>query len=129
MTIPEHEQDKELPNRIIKDELAGVFNWVLEGLERILSNRRFSPCTAAEKILNVYKKESDTVALFIEDNGYYEDLENYTPLAVLFREYRDYCLDNGYKPVSNRTLSARFRNLGYTAEKKSIGMAVSIYRQ
>lgn len=128
VTIPEHEQDKELPNRIIESELAGIFNWVLEGLERILTNRKFSPCTAAERMLNVYKKQSDTVALFIEDHGYKEDFENYTTLKQLFKEYRDYCLDNGYKPVSNRTLSERLRNLGYTAEKQSIGIVVSIYK-
>ena len=50
-TIPEEEQDKYLAEKIIKNELAGVFNWVLEGLERLLSQDGFSPCDACDKML------------------------------------------------------------------------------
>jgi len=32
-----------LPQKIINSELSGVFNWVLEGLKRILENKRL--CT------------------------------------------------------------------------------------
>ena len=33
-TIPEQQQDKELSKKIISSELSGVFNWVLQGLNR-----------------------------------------------------------------------------------------------
>jgi putative DNA primase/helicase len=41
VTIPEHEQDKELAKKIIDNELSGVFNWVLSGLKRLLMQQRF----------------------------------------------------------------------------------------
>ena len=37
--IPEKEQDKQLAKKIIESELSGVFNWVLEGLERLLEQK------------------------------------------------------------------------------------------
>ena len=40
--IPESEQDPELAAKIIRDELSGVFNWMLEGLGRLLQQRTFT---------------------------------------------------------------------------------------
>jgi len=42
VTIPEAEQDKQLHCKIIDAELSGVFNWVLEGLNRLLKNKNFT---------------------------------------------------------------------------------------
>lgn len=40
VTIPPEKQDKQLASKIIRDELPGVFNWVLEGARK-LRKRRF----------------------------------------------------------------------------------------
>lgn len=42
VTIPEEKQDKQLAQKIIKNELSGVFNWVLEGLKRLLLQKQFT---------------------------------------------------------------------------------------
>ena len=42
VTIPEAEQDKQLAQKIIATELSGVFNWVLQGLKRLLKQKRFT---------------------------------------------------------------------------------------
>ena len=126
VTIPEEEQDRDLPQKIIQSELAGVFNWVLVGLERLLNQRKFSKCDAAERTVKEYKKDSDTVQLFLEDENYKPDLQNPIPLKDLHSIYKSYCLDNGYKPVSNRTLAERLRGLDIRLEKKNIGKMVYI---
>ncbi len=41
VTIPEDKQDKQLPQKIIQNELSGVFNWILQGLDRILEQKNF----------------------------------------------------------------------------------------
>jgi putative DNA primase/helicase len=38
------EQNKNLHTEIIEAELAGVFNWILAGLKRLLDQKRFSKC-------------------------------------------------------------------------------------
>ena len=39
--IEEKNQDKELANRIIKTELSGIFNWIIDGLKRLLNQKNF----------------------------------------------------------------------------------------
>ena len=49
VTIPEEQQDDQLAEKIIKSELSGVLNRVLEGLKRVLKQRRFTKSEAMEK--------------------------------------------------------------------------------
>jgi len=129
-TIPVEKQDKSLHTKIIENELAGVFNWILEGLDRLLKNKTFSECDAAKKALEKYQTESDSIKLFIEDEGYKKDRTNmqFTRLSDLFLDYKSYCIQNMYKCCSLRTFAERLRGAEYSMEKKNIGQVVYIYR-
>src|SRR6185295_4554591 len=70
VTIPEERQDKLLHVKIVSDELSGVFNWVLDGLNRVLSQNGFSQCDAAKQALEEYKLESNSIRQFLLDGGY-----------------------------------------------------------
>ena len=70
VTIPEHEQDKNLHTKIIENELSGVFNWVLTGLDRLLKQKRFSKCDAAQQAVEQYRIESDSVQMFLNETEY-----------------------------------------------------------
>lgn len=124
VTIPEHKQDKNLHTKIIENELSGVFNWVLDGLNRLLKQKRFSECEAAKKAVEKYKLESDSVQMFLDENEYTKSVVTEIPLKNIFSEYRTYCYESGFKACSLRTLSDRLRNLGYLIERKKYGMAV-----
>jgi putative DNA primase/helicase len=43
----------------------------------------------------------------------------------MFSEYRNYCIESGFKACSIRTLADRLRNIGYQTERKAYGMAVN----
>ncbi|MET7001069.1 DNA primase family protein [Chitinophaga defluvii] len=126
ITIPEGEQDKELSKKIIATELSGVFNWVLEGLHRLLKQKKFSPCEAARLQVEQYKKQSDSVQMFLEDEGYQSSSYESRPLKDLFSEYRIYCIDSGYRACSIKTFSERLRNHNFVIERKNYGMALFI---
>lgn len=64
VTIPKNEQNKSLHNEIINDELPGVFNWVLDGLQRLLSQKGFSKSPSIDRALEEFRTESDTVKRF-----------------------------------------------------------------
>jgi putative DNA primase/helicase len=126
ITIPEEHQDKELSKRIINQELSGVFNWVLEGLNRLLVQRKFSNCEAARLQVEQYKKQSDSVQMFLSDENYQPSIQDNSPLKDLFSEYRIYCIDNGYRACSVKTFSDRLRNQNFVFERKKYGMAIFI---
>lgn len=125
VTIPPHEQDKTLHTKIIEKELSGVFNWVLQGLNRLLEQKKFSDCEAAQQAVEQYRIESDSVQMFLNENEYKVSATNDMPLKDLFNEYRNYCIESGFKACSLRTLADRLRNSGYQTERKGYGTAVN----
>jgi len=123
VTIPEEEQDKKLASKIIKSELSGVFNWVLEGLTRVLSQKSFSECEAACQALELYKKESDSVKLFLEELEYCPSSLHYELINHVYPKYREFCQEAGYKPCNRTNFKRRLETSGIIVEKKSKGLA------
>lgn len=125
VTIPPQEQDKNLHTKIIENELSGVFNWVLRGLNRLLEQKKFSNCEAAQQAVEQYRIESDSVQMFLSEHEYKVSATSETPLKDLFNEYRNYCIESGFKACSLRTLADRLRNSGYQTERKNYGTVVN----
>lgn len=110
---------------VIEKELSGVFNWVLQGLNRLLEQKKFSDCEAAQQAVEQYRIESDSVQMFLNEYGYEVSAVNSMPLKEMFTEYRNYCIDSGFKACSLRTFADRLRNSGYQTERKGYGTAVN----
>jgi len=129
VVIPENEQDKQLAQKIIHNELPGVFNWVLEGLTRLLANKNFTYSETVSLQLEDYKKQSDSVKMFVEEENYITSLKDSKPLKEVYNEYRTYCIDSGYRPCSKRTVSERLRVMGYLIERKNYGNVIYIEKE
>ncbi len=129
VTIPEKEQDKELSKKIIDSELSGVFNWVLNGLQRLLINKNFTHSEIVKEEVLQYQKESDSVLIFLEDENYCISLDEYQSLKFIYSEYKQYCYDNGYRQVSSKNLSKRLEKAGYTKTHKRVGTSFNIEKK
>ena len=117
VTIPEGKQDKTLHLKIIEKELSGVFNWVLDGLERLLKQKGFSECEASRLAVSQYKLESDSVELFLTDNEYRSDATVYTLIKEIYLEYRNYCNEDGLHPVKKGNFIKRLKDNGYIVDR------------
>jgi putative DNA primase/helicase len=126
VTIPEKEQNKSLAKEIIKDELPGVFNWVLEGLKRLLTQKKFSESESIEKALDQFRTESDTVKRFLEEEGYKSDPEKRIPLKDIYQQYRNFAIDEGNRVLSSQSLRKRLESLKIFVKRESKGMQVYI---
>ena len=104
-------------NKIIENELSGVFNWVLEGLNRLLEQKGFSKCSAAEEAVAEYKKQSDSVKMFVEENNFVISPNEYTLIKELYPHYRQYCSEDGYKAVSKVNFSKRLKNFNIIVQR------------
>lgn len=123
--IPDEKKNTSLHSEIAKDELAGIFNWILQGLERLLKNQKFTYCEPAEKTLSKYKLDSDSVLQFIDDNNWNHKSNHFTPLAELYKEYKNYCLDSGCNPLNKTNFSSRLQKLG-SKHKRGTGGVVML---
>lgn len=121
VTIPESEQDKELHTKIIENELSGVFNWVLEGLNRLLTQKQFTSCDAAKQAVEQYKLESDSVGLFLEEYGYKAHPEDFKTIKDLYILYRSFCFEDGTPPLKKQNFIKRLKSIGILIEKKNVG--------
>ena len=123
-TIPEAEQDPNLSKKIIEGELSGVLNWALAGLERLLREKRFTESAAMREQAEAYRKNADSVALFIEEESYEKATDDHVSLKGMYFEYTLFCQDNGCRAVALRKMSERLRNLGFEVVKKNDGRVV-----
>lgn len=126
VTIPEADRDPQLASIIIKDELPGVFNWALEGLKRLLDNKKFTESEAIKLAVTEYRMNSDTVHLFLEDAGYTPCQLQEKPLKFLYQEYRTYCIESGNRPCEDRSFGKRMEQHSYVKVRKSSGWFVGI---
>lgn len=110
--IAPEKRDYQLAQKIIDNELSGVFNWVLDGLNRLLEQNKFTHSNLVDGALEEYRIESDSVRSFVHDEGYYSDNFNQMSLADVYCFYEAYCKSSGLRPVSNKKLKKRLQGLG-----------------
>lgn len=123
-TIPASEQNTELAKEIISTELSGVFNWALEGLQRLLKQKRFSECAAIEAQNAHFRQQSDSVAMFIEEHNYSTSINQKEPLKDMFDSYKLFCNDCGYRAVGRTKFGERLRAHGFELERQKAGFYV-----
>ena len=119
VTIQPHEQDKRLHSKIIEKELSGVFNWVMEGLNRLLEQKRFSDCEAAQQAVEQYKIESNSVMLFLNENEYKGSLKNYKLIKDIYPVYRAFCIEDGMPPFKKSNFIKQLKALNLVVERVS----------
>jgi len=127
VTIPLEKQDKILHVKIIEKELSGVFNWVLDGLNRLLEQKRFTHCEAIKQAVEQYKSQSDSVKMFIDENNYKNHATEYRLIKDLYNDYRVYCIEDGFKPVNKSNFIKRLKGFGVMVNRINIGNVAYLY--
>jgi len=121
VTIQAEQQDKQLHHKIIDKELSGVFNWVLNGLNRLLEQKGFTDCEAAKMAVEQYKTQSDSVKMFIDENGYIKCATEYKLIKELYPHYRAFCSEDGYTPLNKTNFIKRLSGIGVVVNRINIG--------
>jgi putative DNA primase/helicase len=121
ITIPETKQDKQLAQKIINNELSGVFNWILQGLDRLLEQKNFSKCDAIDNARSNYEKQSDSVQLFLTEYEYKISSDNYTQISLLYPQYKSFCIEDGYKPLGKTRFIQRLNHCKVVVNRINVG--------
>ncbi len=123
-TIPVEERDPSLAAEIISTELPGVFNWILEGLERLLQNRGLTRSSAIENAIEEYRKKTDSIMMFIEESGLTKSTTAHLSLKEVFKHYREFCSENGLVACSVKSFSERISDQGFIVKRMNKGRIV-----
>ncbi|MCC5908008.1 MAG: hypothetical protein JJU13_17470 [Balneolaceae bacterium] len=122
--IKPENRDPELAKKIISKEMPGVFNWVLDGLNRLLEQGNFSHCQASDQVLKEFRKEADSVAMFTDEMNYQADPENWTKAKPVYSDYREYCYGEGMKPLKRSNFHKRLEALGFFTATMNVGKVI-----
>lgn len=106
-SIPESERDPTLAKTIIQSELPGVFNRILDGLRRVTEQQGFSNCDSSRRMIDEYRRESDSVAMFLAEERYVPSTDHKRKIREIYSEYKIFCADNNYRPLGRNNFAKR----------------------
>ncbi len=110
---------KNLKERLDK-ELPGIFNWCLEGFNRLKAEGHFSYCKQAEEMKGNFQYESNVIRLFVDDCC--EEGDYGAGAKELYRLYAEWSKQNGYKPMSNRNFKQEMESQRFYQKRDSSGL-------
>ncbi|MBI3203284.1 MAG: hypothetical protein HYZ29_17230 [Myxococcales bacterium] len=131
----EHEMVRGLAESILKEERAGIINWMLVGAQRLMQRASYTVPPSSDKIKDTWKKGPDSVASFIDEemvpiadrpNGISAKKLGYMRAGEAYDEYTRYCRRNGYRSVSARKFAERLKVLGIKRAEDRQGRWYSI---
>jgi putative DNA primase/helicase len=119
ITIPKEKRDKRLHLKIINEGLDGVLNWIIEGAKRILINEDIFISNECRAAFKQFIKDIDSVLQFLDENNLIKskDSQHRYYSKDLIKDYREWCFENGLKPLGRNELFARLKALGYEKKK------------
>jgi putative DNA primase/helicase len=106
--------DPKLPDKL-RDELAGVFAWTVEGCLEWQEHGLEEPKTVTDATKQ-YREEMDTLAAFIEDRCVVRE-GVMVPATPLYKQYQVWCDDAGEKPETQKMFGMRLRERGFVSDK------------
>jgi len=112
VTIPEHERDERLRERLVNEEAAGILNWAITGaIEWYKHGLR--PPEAVMSATDAYEREMDRVGVFLDEccelgDGFSETF------ARLYSRYSEWSRAADDEPLKNRAFGTRLDQRGLT---------------
>lgn len=110
-TIPEDHRISNLEQRLAA-ERSGIFNTILDALERLKKNGDFTYCEQSDRLRQEYIMENDTEATYLEERA--ELHESYrTQAGALYSDYSLWCSERGFKPKNYNQIAKEWRRFGF----------------
>jgi putative DNA primase/helicase len=109
-----------LSSLLSPQELSGLLNCVLDGLDRLLQTRGFSYTKSMKEIKDLWIRKSDSFTAFCMDL-IVEDVEGYITKKELRKTFSKYCKKHKVKGVGDKAIKAVLQDMhGVEESKKSL---------
>lgn len=95
------EQDRQLRQKLV-EEVDGIFQWALRGLDRLYCSDGFTEPKVVRKTLAEYRRANNPVVAFVEDCCKL-DPHISTGKNTLYEQYKKYCDEYGFRAASAST--------------------------
>ncbi|MBV4429384.1 phage/plasmid primase, P4 family [Clostridium tyrobutyricum] len=124
-TFSKHDPDYDpfIKDKLLTNEaMEYLLKLALEGLQRIVYNNEFTEVECVQAALEEYEAINNPVVAFINDIGI-EAIEN-EPTKDVHLRYSTWCIENGYKPLSNIQFSKEICKHGFNTKRRVKGIRI-----
>jgi putative DNA primase/helicase len=109
--IEKEQLERDFQARLLQREMPGVFLWAVDGLQRLMKNGWiFTEAGAAERALEEYRLESNSVALWANERTVLDESAAPVMTHALYLDYADYCKRYGYQAVADNHFGRRLKS-------------------
>jgi len=109
------DQIKDLKQQL-DQELPGIFNWAMAGLRRLRAQGTFTMPAQIRGITAQYRKESNPVALFVEEKCFVSPTATVAS-SIVYAAYKEWCKDNTFQAHSSKNFKCEMERLGFRHNK------------
>lgn len=120
--IPRKEWDLQLDEKL-SSELAGIFNFALEGLARLRKNGKFTDVEQSQKLSDDYRRMQDIYAAFLDDSEWViKGNDKHAKATQLYKTFCSWATENGIRNHASKiSISREWERLGLTKKHKMDG--------
>lgn len=112
------EQDKDLKNRLRdKQELSGILNWCIEGLQ-LYRKEGLRPPAAVQTATDTYRTDSDKIGNFI--NECLTKTDKNSKAKDIYEVYSKWCEENGFGVENKSNFFAELKTKGLFANSGTV---------
>lgn len=116
--IPDEKQDLELTDKLVANELPGIFNWILQSLEQLKANNgKIFISEECRTSLQNYIGTSDSVRCFVNEWCEQDSEGQFTLGKDLFNAYKRFCYDDLRKPKGKQSFFEGLKAIGIERSK------------
>lgn len=119
VTIPEEEQDKELPRKM-SEEKTGILSWMVKGCLDWQRHGLMAP-EIVTTATNEYRVEQDFITNFLEDRCNRNE-KGKVRAGKLYEEYKDWSVENGLRTLSQFRFSRKLEEKGLKKGKEGANL-------
>jgi P4 family phage/plasmid primase-like protien len=123
-TVPPEKRKENLAELMVEQEGAGILKWIVEGAVRITEQGMSEP-DSVKLSTQEYRHEEDHLAKFIDEKIIVSDKSSVTKTSV-FNSYRDWCSENGEKPVPQNNFNRELKSRLGVTESTSVGFKMFV---
>lgn len=118
VTIPDHEQDKDLSAKL-RSELPGILGWAVRGCADWLQNGLVYP-NEIKEATESYRREQDELAEWFDECCFF-DSDIKTPTSELYRSYKNWATRTNVQVMSQNQLGRQLKKRGFEPDRNRVG--------
>ena len=119
-TVPEEDRDKFLDEKL-QDELPGILNWAIEGLQRLLGNGGFTGDRSPARTRETWSKWGDSVSRFAKHA--ITDGDDDIPKSDMYAAFLEFCRQESIPSDTQHKMTRELKQEGFKDDRAYVNGA------